>query len=121
MAQLVAQIKDLPPETPIGTFRTQQGQWAQVKPAQVTEGVRCAARLAGLASRGFDITRIGTHSLRAGGAVALKLAGYDETTIMKLGRWSSQTYLLYIRNQISATAEGLATGMAASLTYHNVG
>ena len=53
--------------------------------------------------------------------MALKLAGYDETTIMKLGRWSSRTFLVYIRNQIGNLAEGVSTEMATALAYHNVG
>ena len=44
---------------------------------------------------------VGSHSLRAGGATALKLHGYDDTTIKKSGRWTSLTFLQYIHNQIS--------------------
>ena len=121
MSRLVRESAGMPSSTPIGIYKTAGGRYAQVRPAQIAEAVRYAAQLAGLSERGFAHERIGTHSLRAGGAVALKLAGYDETTIMKLGRWSSRTFLVYIRDQIGNLAEGVSTGMATSLAYHNVG
>lgn len=57
------------------------------------------------------MSRIGSHSLRSGGAVALHLAGLDHTTIKKLGRWSSDTYLLYIQTQVANLTHGVASRM----------
>ena len=34
----------------------------------------------------LDHDLVVAHSLRAGGAMALKLHGYDDTTVMKMGR-----------------------------------
>ena len=48
----------------------------------------------------IDPDLAGAHSLRAGRAMALKLHGYDDTTIMKMVRWTSLTFLQYIHNQI---------------------
>ena len=36
---------------------------------------------------------IGAHLLQAGGAMAIKLHGYDDTTIIKMERWTSLTLL----------------------------
>ena len=83
--------------------------------------IRHGAALDNLEAKGYHPSRIGSHSLRAGGAVALKLAGYDDTVICKLGRWSSNTFLTYIRNQIGNLTAGVATAMANTLTCHNVG
>jgi hypothetical protein len=55
-----------------------------------------AGRQTNLPANGYDLTRIGAHSLRASGAMALKLNGYGKETIMKVGRWSSDTFLTYI-------------------------
>ena len=48
-------------------------------------------------------------------------AGYDDTTIRKMGRWSSSTFLIYIRNQVANLATGVSVAMASALQYHNVG
>lgn len=37
------------------------------------------------------------HSLRAGGAMALALAGIPDDRIQAIGRWTSETYCIYIR------------------------
>ena len=50
----------------------------------------------------------------------LKLQGYDMMTIKKLGRWSSDTYLLYIQSQIANLTQGIAERMARPLTFHLV-
>ena len=74
-----------------------------------------------LLTAGFDIKRIGSHSLRSGGAVNLKLNGYDHDMIKKLGRWSSNTYLHYIQNSIGELTSGVAASMATTLRFHRVG
>jgi hypothetical protein len=55
--------------------------------------VRWGAVSDGLLLRGYTIERISSHSLRAGGAMALKLSGSSDSTIMRVGRWTSLTYL----------------------------
>ena len=52
--------------------------------------------------------------------MALKLAGYDDITIKKLGRWSSDTYLQYIQSQIGNLTAGVAMDMARDLRLHVV-
>ena len=53
-----------------------------------------AAKL-GYPSRNIPLDRIDTHSNRAGGACAMKLAGFDDESIRKMGIWlpSSNAYL----------------------------
>ena len=51
---------------------------------------------------------VGAHSLRAGGAMSLKLHGYDDKTIMKMGRWKSLAFLHYICNLISHLLKGIS-------------
>jgi integrase len=87
----------------------------------VVDTVREAARLTGLTDRGYDIKRIGAHSLRASGAMALKLDGVAANTIMKVGRWTSSTFLVYIHSQIAALNAGLAQRMVRPIYFHNVG
>ena len=66
----------------------------------ITTMVRLAAVDLKLAERGFPLSRVGSHSLRAGGAVALAVNGASRDMIKKIGRWSSDTFLMYIHEQI---------------------
>ena len=121
LANAIRPIAAAPPHTPIGTTYGANGQPIRVTAAQIRGLIRHGAALDDLESKGFHPSRIGSHSLRAGGAVALKLAGCDDTMIRKLGRWSSDTFLVYIRDQIANLTTGVATAMSHMLTYHNVG
>ena len=53
-------------------------------------------RLATLLTNCFHDTRINTHSFRIGGASTMA-AGLSDSTIMSLGRWSSNSYQVYLR------------------------
>ena len=73
-----------------------------------------------LAHKGIKLDLLGSHSLRAGGAMALKLQNYADTTIQKLGRWSSTTWLQYIHTQIAHLAKGVASNMSVDLPFYNI-
>lgn len=67
----------------------------------------------------YTSDRIGSHSLRSGAAMALFLANADTVDIMLLGRWSSDAFLLYIRDYIQETTAELGKRMIINETYHN--
>jgi hypothetical protein len=82
--------------------------------------IHCAALETNLVAQGYDLKRIGSHYLRASGAMALKLQGVDDSLIMKIGRWTGLTFLTYIHAQISALNTGLAQRMAIRIHFVNV-
>eukprot|EP00978_Attheya_sp_CCMP212_P016677 scaffold43944_cov59-Attheya_sp.AAC.3 len=75
----------------------------------------------GLTQYGYNLKRVGAHSLRASGAMALKLNGYTAEDVMKIGRWTSTTFLTYIHSQIAALNNGIAANMSQRIAFHNVG
>jgi integrase len=87
----------------------------------ITRAVRESVILGGLLNAGYSPTRVSAHSLRASGAMALKLNGVDGDLIMKLGRWSSTTWLTYIHSQISSLTAGLSERMTVHHVFYNVG
>ena len=114
-ARLLRQLRGMPPDTPLGTYRTADGTHARITAKTIRTTLRHTATYQNLANAGYDYDHIGSHSLRSGGAMALKLAGYDDDTIKKLGRWSSDTYLTYIQTQIGNLTAGVASAMATRL------
>ena len=72
-------------------------KWQDVTSQNMVVMVRQTARLLNLQDQAIDPDLIGAHSLRADGAMALKLHGYDDITIMKMGRWTSLTFTQYIQ------------------------
>ena len=68
----------------------------------------------------IPISRIDTHSLRAGGANALHLAGYSDREIMKMGRWRGKTFMEYIQEQLSTFTRGMSTNMSRRFHFVNI-
>ena len=63
--------------------------------------------------------RIGSHSLRSGAAMALFLANADTLDIMIMGRWSSDAFLIYIRDYVHEITAELGKRMIIKKSYHN--
>ena len=101
--------------------------WDEMGRAGVTDrdisfAVKFAAAMLDYPKRGIPVDRVDTHSLRAGGACVMKLAGYKDSTIIKRGIWSPEsiTFLEYIQNQLSTFTEGMARKMSQIKTFTNM-
>jgi hypothetical protein len=117
---LIHALQGLPGQTPIGSFRHNR-HTEQITADEIRGLIVMGATHDNLPAQGYILSRIGSHSLRSGGAMHLKLAGYDNDIIQKLGRWSSNTYLHYIQTQIGQLTTGVAQRMAnISLRFHIV-
>jgi integrase len=92
-----------------------------ISSAQITLAVRESVVLSGLLNSGYSVARVSAHSLRASGAMALRLDDVGEDLIKKLGRWSSSTWLTYIHAQISSLTAGLSERMFVHHVFYNVG
>ena len=92
-----------------------------VQPNHILYAVRRGATLDKLTESGYTLSRIGAHSLRASGAMALWLSGHGPEAIMKLGRWRTQTFLTYIHAQIAQLTAGTSIKMRQPVLFHNVG
>jgi len=52
--------------------------------------------------------------------MALFQNGANATTIMKLGRWTSTTFMTYLHEQIDVLSHGAASRMAVEVPYVNL-
>jgi hypothetical protein len=120
-AILIHAVRNLPDTTPIGSFVDDLAQLQHITSHEIRGAIQIGATHTNLAAHGYTLSRIGSHSIRSGGAMHLKLAGYDNDIIQKLGRWSSNTYLHYIQTQIGQLTAGVAQRMASvALQFHIV-
>ena len=94
--------------------------WVDIEAHHIIKMVCDTAKKLKLHHQTIDHDLVGAHSLRAGIAMALKLHGYDDTTIMKMGRWTSLTFLQYIHNQISHLSKDISKKMSIPLPFVNV-
>ena len=107
-------------ENLLSDYITEDGIWDTVTALDMLKAIRQSAKSLNLHLNGIDPDLVGVHSLRAGGAMALKLQGVSDTTIQKQGRWRSTTFLQYIHNQIAHLTKNLSTKMSTKLTFTNI-
>jgi hypothetical protein len=99
----------------------ESGRHTQVSDRDIGIAVRWGATCDCLLTQGYTMNQISSHSLRAGGAMAMKLSGASDSTIMGVGLWSVLTYLTYIHLQISALTTGLSKLKTTQVRFQNVG
>ena len=79
-----------------GIWRLQSipGKEHAVTNTDINRAVKSAAEAIGLFSNnvGYTADDVSSHSLRAGGAMAMHLNGAKPLDIMKQGRWKSYTF-----------------------------
>ena len=69
---------------------------------------------------GFTGKDVGNHSIRSSLAMALYLAKRPISTIMLLGRWCSDAFLLYIRRQVQEFSSGVSTDMVSQQSFFTI-
>ena len=84
--------------------------------------MKFAASKLGYPRRNIPLDRMDTHLKWAGGACAMKLAGFDDESIRKMGRWLplSNSFLEYIQQQLLGLYQGMATKMSRIAIFTNM-
>ncbi len=121
LARRIANLQGMKVTCWLSTVCHTSGCVTRVSDRCITVVVRWGATFDRLLEKGYTLNRVSSHSLRAGGAMATKLSGAMDSTIMRIGRWTSLMYLTYIHSQIGALSTGVAWKMSREFTFQNVG
>ena len=89
----------------------------EISSTSIRKDIKNIVKIMGPEILGFSSGDVGTHSIRSGGAMALHLANVSPLTIMMIGRWRSDAFLLYIRKQVQQFSIGLSDRMLESEDY----
>jgi len=96
--------------------------WQQVRSSQIVRAVKDAVSALRLPKKkGFYRSKTGSHSLRAGGAMALYLNKKTALEIQRAGRWTSNIFLEYIHSPLDVSSRGLAQAMANVIPFLRYG
>lgn len=109
--KIVKRIQSYPEsnqDTPVNVFY-RNGKRQYITNTNVLIELRKAVKNIGFDHLGFTEKEIGTHSIRSGGAMILKLAKVDSNDIMLFGRWKSLSFMRYIRKQIAEFSNNFAS------------
>ena len=97
----------------------QKKTWEVVQRSDIVAAVRGAAKYLKLHEQRIHPDLIGLNSLRAGGDMVIKITGYNDYTIRKIGRWKYDIWQMYIHIQIPKLYKGVAENISTSVSYHN--
>ena len=113
VARIVKRVINASPllSTPLCAYQSSVGSFLHVTSGDINATVKLAAIALNLHERGYDIDHVESHSLRSGGAMAMHLNGVGVPAIKKLGRWSGDTFMTYIHEQIASTMHGVSSAM----------
>jgi len=71
-------------------------------------------------SNGFDASKVGSHSLQAGGAMALYITKHSTIEIQCAGYCTNTTFMEFIHGQLDIVSKGLAQAMSQLVPFINM-
>ena len=107
-------------DSKICSFLSPDGKVTCINSSQALPRLRAVVELIGEASLGFGKNDIGLHSIRSGGAMAMFLSGVATIIIMRIGRWSSEAFLEYIREQVEQFTQGVSKKMLQFENFNTI-
>ena len=107
----VWQIPGANSTSPVCLFHDSTGNTSLLSSDYVRMRLRAIVDIIGTKELGFTKEEIGLHSIRSGGAMAMFLSGIAVIVIMRVGRWSSEAFLEYIRDQVESFTKGVSSKM----------
>ena len=99
---------------------TSKDNCSTVTPTDLITEIRLSISTLKLHHAGINPDLVGIFYLQAGRGISLKLHGESNTTIIKMVRWPSPTFLMYIHNQIGHISKVLAQKMSKLITFLNI-
>ena len=122
-AATVRRVRNIPGATDdseVCLFQNSAGTITRISSDHVRARLRAVVDLIGPTELGFTKAEIGLHSIRSGGAMAMFLSGTAVIIIMRIGRWSSEAFLEYIREQVESFTSGVSQRMLAYESFFNL-
>ena len=118
--QRIRKIPNTTDDSEVCLFYNNNQKIEHINAHHVRSRLRAIVILLGEDKLGFNKDDIGLHSIRSGGAMAMFLSGTSVIIIMRVGRWSSEAFLEYIRDQIESFTAGVSRKMLNVEEFFNL-
>ena len=106
-------------DTKVCTY-TDNGQTSCIDSTYARARLRGVVELIGQNTLGFTKEDVGLHSIRSGGAMAMFLSGVSTIIIQRVGRWESEAFMEYIREQVESFTAGISTKMIQNESFYHL-
>jgi hypothetical protein len=111
---------DASDDSKVCSFLEKDGMTRDIQANQVRGRLKSIVTLIGEQTLGFTADDVGLHSLRSGGAMAMFLSKTSTIIMMRVGRWSSEAFLEYIREQVQDFTVGVSENMIKYESFFNM-
>jgi len=121
-AAVVRRIRGYPganEDTPVSAV-WRHGKLDNITSQEMKIALRAAVTSIGEEILGIKAEEIGTHSIRSGAAMSMYLGECPVYTIMMIGRWSSDAFLLYIRKQVEQFSHNVSIRMLRFESFRHI-
>ena len=121
-AAVVKRIRSYPgatEDTPVSAV-WRNGKMEHITSKEMTLALRAAVLSIGEDILGIKAEEVGTHSIRSGAAMSMYLGECPVYTIMMIGRWSSDAFLLYIRKQVEQFSHNVSIRMLRFESFRHI-
>ena len=118
--QRVWSYADTTKDSTVCSFKNSKQKIVQIQSTQVRDWLKTIVDLIGAEILGFTSIDIGLHSIRSGGAMAMFLSKTSTIIMMRVGRWSSDAFLEYIREQVENFTVDVSENMLKFETFVNI-
>jgi hypothetical protein len=102
------------PLTTVNTYKDFKGTFKQVTSKMLLDCLCAVVCFVDKDVLAYKASKIGTHSIRSTAAMAIYLSGIPVFTIMLIGRFLSDAFLLYIHPQVQQFSFGVSNQMISS-------
>jgi len=123
-ASIVQRIRSYPgsnSSTPVNRlWDHKKGKYTYITADTIAKTLKQAVREIGSKVLGFGPEDVGCHSLRSGAAMAMYLTNTPIYTIMLIGRWTSDSWLRYIRPQVQDFTRVVSKNMISSESFFTI-
>ena len=106
-------------DTPVSAV-WKNGKMEHITSKEMTLALRAAVLSIGEDILGIKAEEVGTHSIRSGAAMSMYLGECPVYTIMMIGRWSSDAFLLYIRKQVEQFSHNVSIRMLRFESFRHI-
>ena len=120
-AKIVKRIKSIlgsDDDSKVCMFLTEDRKNTHINSTQVLPSLRATIGIIGKEKLGFSEDDVGLHLLRAGCTIAMFLSGVPTIIIMRIGRWNSEIFLEYIREQVESFTFGVSKKIIRFEHFH---
>jgi hypothetical protein len=106
-------------KTPVSAV-SQHNRITHITSANIVHALQDALKTYGEDRLRINIDEVGTHSIRSGAAMAMYLGGVPVFAIQMIGRWSSDSFMRYIRKQIEEFTYDVSQKMLTMQHFRHV-